>query len=159
MLNIKLISVGTLKEGYWRDAAAEYEKRLSGLCHFESIHLKEAKVPAEPSQKQIDKGLEEEAEQILASMPQRSYKIAMCVEGKQMSSESFAALLEQSATESGTVCLVIGSSYGLSERVKAACDRRLSVSQMTFPHQLLRVMLLEILYRGFQINKGTKYHK
>ena len=159
MLTVKLITVGTLKEAYWRDAAAEYEKRLGGLCRLESINLKEAKLPNNPSPKEIAKALEEEAQQILAAMPPRSYKIALCVEGKQLSSEAFADKLEQISAQSGTVCLVVGSSFGLSDTVKRACDHRLSISEMTFPHQLLRVMLLEILYRSFQIQKGTQYHK
>lgn len=159
MLTVRLITVGTLKESYWRDAAAEYEKRLSAFCRLESVNLKEARLPSDPSPKEIGRALEEEAQQILAAMPPRSYKIAMCVEGKQQSSEAFAKKLEQISGQSGTVCLVVGSSYGLSDAVKNACDHRLSVSEMTFPHQLLRVMLLEILYRSFQIQKGTQYHK
>ena len=159
MLNVRLITVGSLKEAYWRDAAAEYEKRLGGLCRLEHVNLKEAKLPSEPLPKQVERALEEEADAILAAMPPRAYKIAMCVEGKQTTSEGFAQQLERIASENGTVCLVIGSSYGLSERVKAACEHRMSVSSMTFPHQLLRVMLLEILYRSFQIQRGTRYHK
>ena len=159
MLTVKLICVGTQKESYWRDATAEYEKRLGAFCRFETVVLKEARLPSEPTEAEIAKALDEEADTILAAMPTRSYRIAMCVEGKGMSSERFAEKLEEIEQHSGTLCLVIGSSYGLSERVKGACQLRLSVSEMTFPHQLLRVMLLEILYRAFQIRRGSRYHK
>jgi 23S rRNA (pseudouridine1915-N3)-methyltransferase len=100
-----------------------------------------------------------EGKQILAAMPPRSYRIAMCVEGQQMTSEQLAQRLEDISQTHGSVCLVIGSSYGIAPEVKAACDLRLSVSKLTFPHQLMRVILLEAVYRALGISKGTKYHK
>ena len=159
MPTIKFISVGTLKEDYLKDAVKEYEKRLSGFCTVEQINIKEAKLPQDPSAGDIKRALGEEAKAILAAMPERSYKIAMCVEGKQFSSEELAAKLESAFSASNELCFVIGSSHGLCDTVKNAADLRLSVSKMTFPHQLMRVLLLEGVYRCMNIIKGTKYHK
>ncbi len=159
MIQLTVITVGNLKESYWRDAVAEYEKRLCAFCKPTIVQLKEAKLPDDPSPVQIEAALSDEAERILAAMPPRSYGIALCVEGKQLSSEELASRLESITSETGNLCLVIGSSHGLSERVKAACRMRLSVSKLTFPHQMMRVILLETVYRAFSIVKGTKYHK
>lgn len=159
MLGLTIITVGTLKESYLRDAAAEYEKRLGAFCRLTSVNLKEEKLPDSPSEGQIETALRKEGERILAQMPKKSYKIAMCVEGKQLSSEELADKLGQIGSTHGEVCLVIGSSHGLDPSVKNACDMRLSVSKLTFPHQLMRVILLEAVYRGFNILKGTHYHK
>ena len=159
MLNVKIISVGSLKEAYLKDAVAEYAKRLSAFCNAEIIELKECKLPDSPSDGEIAKALAEESERINKVIPQKSYKIALCVEGKQLSSEELAAKIEEITQVSGTLCLIIGSSHGISETLKSSCDYRLSVSKLTFPHQLMRVMLLEIIYRAMNIIKGTKYHK
>ena len=159
MATIRFITVGSLKEEYLRDAVKEYEKRLSGFCKVEQINLKEAKLPQDPSDAEIDRALAEEAKAILAAMPDRSYKIAMCVEGKQFSSEELAEKIERAFSEANELCFVIGSSHGLDESVKRTADLRLSVSKMTFPHQLMRVLLLEAVYRCMNIIKGTKYHK
>lgn len=159
MIQVTVITVGNLKESYWRDAVAEYEKRLCAFCKPTVIQLKEAKVPENPSEGEIRAALADEGQRILAAMPPRSYRIALCVEGKQFSSEELAAKLEGVLSENGNLCLVIGSSHGLSDEVKAACQLRLSVSKLTFPHQMMRVLLLEVLYRAFSIIKGTKYHK
>ena len=159
MLQLTVITVGNLKEAYWRDAVAEYEKRLSAFCKPNLIQLKETKLPDDPADSEIQAALADEAKRILAAVPPRSYKIALCVEGKQFSSEELAQKIESACIDSSSLCLIIGSSYGLSPEVKAACDLRLSVSKLTFPHQMMRVMLLEILYRSFSILKGSKYHK
>lgn len=159
MINVKLITVGNLKENYLKEAEAEYIKRLGAFCRFESIQLKEVKLPDSPSAGEIDAALLAEGKSILSAMGQRAYKIAMCVEGKQLSSEGLASLIESATDRNSEICFVIGSSHGLHESVKKACDYRLSVSQLTFPHQLMRVILLEAIYRGFNIIKGTKYHK
>lgn len=159
MIQVTVITVGNLKESYWRDAVAEYEKRLCAFCKPTLIQLKEAKVPENPSEGEIRAALADEGQRILAATPPRSYRIALCVEGKQFSSEELAAKLEGVLSENGNLCLVIGSSHGLSDEVKAACQLRLSVSKLTFPHQMMRVLLLEVLYRAFSIIKGTKYHK
>ena len=159
MLNVKLICVGSLKEKYLKDAVAEYEKRLSAFCKFETVELKECKLPDNPSSAAIEVALADEAERILRAVPPRSYKIALCVEGKSLSSETLAERIEAVTATHGAIALIIGSSHGLSPTVKSAADLRLSVSALTFPHQLMRVMLLEILYRCENIIKGTKYHK
>ncbi len=159
MLQFTLITVGTLKEGYWRDAVAEYEKRLSAFCKPNIIQLKETKLGDTPSQSEIDAALSDEAKKILAAMPPRAYKIALCVEGEEFSSEQLAKKIDRVLNETGEICLVIGSSYGLAPEVKNACQLRLSVSKLTFPHQLMRVLTLEIFYRCFGILHGTKYHK
>ena len=159
MIQVTVITVGNLKESYWRDAVAEYEKRLGAFCKPHLIQLKEAKLPDNPSDGEIRTALADEGRRILDAMPDRSYRIALCVEGKQFSSEELAARLEGVLSENGHLCLVIGSSHGLSDEVKAACQLRLSVSKLTFPHQMMRVLLLEVLYRAFSIIKGTKYHK
>ena len=159
MLNIKFLTTGNLKETYWRDALGEYSKRLGGLCRFSCVEFKEVRLSDNPSQAEIDAALESEGEKILAEFSPRTYKIALCVEGKQLSSEELAAKLEQVSAVSSDIVFVIGSSYGLSPRVKQACDLRLSVSKLTFPHQLMRVLLAEAVYRALNIVKGTKYHK
>lgn len=159
MLNIKFLTTGNLKEAYWRDALSEYSKRLGGLCRFSCLEFKEVRLPDNPSQAEIDAALESEGEKILAEFTPRAYKIALCVEGKQLSSEELASKLEQVSSVSSDIIFVIGSSYGLSPRVKQACDLRLSVSKLTFPHQLMRVLLAEAVYRALNIVKGTKYHK
>lgn len=159
MLNIKLITVGSLKEAFLRTAASEYEKRLGAYANVQIVELKEARVPENPSQGEINTALDKEADAILAAIPRRAYVIALCVEGQQRSSEQLAALLESAMSRSSELCLVIGSSHGLSPRVKQAADYRLSVSALTFPHQLMRVLLLETVYRSLSILHGSKYHK
>ena len=157
--SVRFITVGSLKESYLREAAAEYKKRLSGLCRVEEIELKEVRLPDDPSDAEIKKALSEEAKAILAAIPPRAYSIAMCVEGTQMSSPKLAQKLEAVTAETGEICFIIGSSHGLAPEVKAAARLRLSVSELTFPHQLMRVVLYEAVYRCYQIAKGSKYHK
>ena len=159
MMNVRFITLGTLKEGYLREAAAEYEKRLGAFCRFEMIQLKEERRGDNPSQNEIAAALEKESEKILSQIPPRAYCVAMCVEGKQLSSEELAEKIEAIGNVTSDVCFIIGSSFGLSESVKKRADMRLSVSKLTFPHQLMRVLLLEAVYRAFNIQKGTKYHK
>ena len=159
MVSVKIITVGTLKEGYLRDASAEYAKRLSGFCKLTEVNLKEERLSDSPSDGEIKNALSKEGDAILAQMPKKAFKIALCVEGKQLSSEELAEKLDTVAQTHGELCLVIGSSHGLDDKVKNACDMRLSVSKLTFPHQLMRVILLEAIYRGFNILKGTHYHK
>lgn len=141
MFHVTVLCVGTLKEPYLRDAVSEYEKRLSGYCEFRILERKN--------------------EQLLPHLTAaRAYKIALCVEGVMRSSEQLAALLESLPSRGHSdVIFVIGDSDGLAEQVKAACDLRLSFSPMTFPHQLMRVILCEQIYRCMNINGGGKYHK
>ena len=159
MIRITLITVGTLKEDYWKRAVAEYEKRLSAFCKLEILQLKEERLGDSPSQGEINAALEEEGRRIRAAMPPRAHSIALCVEGKQFSSEDLAKRLDGMLGISGDLCFIIGSSHGLSPTVKNACELRLSVSELTFPHQMMRVILMEAIYRAFNIIKGTKYHK
>jgi len=159
MLRIKLLSVGTLKESYLREAVAEYEKRLGAYAKVEILELKEGRVAENPSPAEIAAVLEKEADAILAAIPPRAYTVALCVEGQQKSSEQLATLLSDAMSRASDLCLIIGSSHGLSPRVKKAADFRLSVSALTFPHQLMRVLLLETVYRSLSILHGSKYHK
>ena len=159
MLSVRFITLGTLKEAYLRDAAAEYEKRLGAFCKFEMIQLKEERLSDDPSQNEINTALERESEKIFAQIPPRAYVVAMCVEGKELSSPELADKLDEIANRTSDICFIIGSSFGLSEAVKKRADLRLSISKLTFPHQLMRVVLLEAVYRAFNIQKGTKYHK
>ena len=161
MQKVSVICVGKMKEKFYIDAAAEYVKRLSRFCKLEIIELPEDRLPEDPSQAQIDAALAKEADAIRAKLPPSAYLIAMCVEGKQRSSEELAALMALSANQGGSSHLVflIGGSFGLHPSVKALATVKLSMSPMTFPHHLARVMLLEQIYRGYQINVGSKYHK
>lgn len=160
MLNIKIIAIGDLKEKYLRDACEEYKKRLGAWAKVEEIVLKEEKLPDNPTEAQIKAGLVAEEKKILEKISQKAYVIAMCVEGKQLSSEEYAKKIEE-ITNCGysEIALIIGSSFGMTDEVKKRADFRLSVSKLTFPHQLLRVILYEATYRALSIVKGTKYHK
>ena len=159
MLHIRLIALGNLKEAYWRGAVAEYEKRLGAYARIEIVELKECRLPEGPCATEIEAALEREADAILAAIPPRSFAVALCVEGKQLTSQELAAQLDAVMQQSGSLCLIIGSSHGLSPRVKATADLRLSVSKLTFPHQMMRVLLLETVYRSLSILHGAKYHK
>lgn len=140
-----------------RQGISEYAKRLEAFCRFTVIELDEYKLTENPSPAMIEKGLEEEARAILAKV--KGEIVALCIEGKQLSSPQFAEELARFAQRTGAVSLVIGGSFGLAPRVKEAAALRLSVSPMTFPHQLFRVLLAEQLYRAFSIQSGGKYHK
>ena len=159
MLKVKIIAIGSLKEEYLRAAVAEYSKRLGAYCELSVCELREVKLPENPSQAQIDAALNTEGEKIISEIPPKSFTVALCIEGKECSSEDFAAFVENARMQSGSLCLIIGSSFGLSPKVKNLCRSRLSFSKMTFPHQLMRVMLLEQLYRAMNISMGGKYHK
>ncbi|MBQ9661735.1 MAG: 23S rRNA (pseudouridine(1915)-N(3))-methyltransferase RlmH [Oscillospiraceae bacterium] len=160
MLAVRLICVGKLKERYFADAVAEYEKRLGAFCRLELIEIPEERLPERPAPSEIEAALEREARQIEKKLLKDGLLVCLCVEGTQQSSEAFAGLLSR-AESSGRprISFVIGGSFGLSEGLKAKADVRLSMSKMTFPHHLARVMLAEQLYRGFQIKEGTRYHK
>ncbi len=160
MRNITVLCVGKLKEGYLREACAEYAKRLGGFCRLSVVEVEEERAPDNPSPAQIEGILRAEGKRLLARVPQGAALIALCIEGKEMDSPCFARLFDRLAIGgvNGTA-LVIGGSFGLSEEVKAAAKYRLSLSPMTFPHQLTRVLLLEQIYRAMQILSGGKYHK
>jgi 23S rRNA (pseudouridine1915-N3)-methyltransferase len=158
-MTVTLIAVGSIKEGYFSSAIEEYKKRLSTYARVEEVILKEESIRNEDDKSEISRALEREGEAILRALPKDAFKIALCVEGVQYDSVALAHLIEERTSTSGRVALIIGSSHGLSETVKRACDLRLSTSKLTFPHQLMRVMLYEILYRCFTILKGKRYHK
>ena len=160
MLSIHLICVGKLKEKFYREAVEEYTKRLSAYCKLNLVELPEVKLPQNPSQGEIQAALDKEGAAIRAKIPQNASVIAMCVEGKTRSSEELAALVrtwEQNAAKH--LVFVIGGSYGLHPSIKEEAWVRLSMSPMTFPHHLARVMVLEQVYRAFKINEGSSYHK
>ncbi len=159
MIKIKIIAVGNLKESYLRAACDEYAKRLSAFCRLEVLEIKEASLPHSPSAEQIKAALTAEGAKILAAVPPRSSVVALCVEGGQLSSEQLAQSLEKMSNETGSICFIIGGSNGLSPEVKRSASLSLSFSKMTFPHQLMRVVLLEQVYRSFMINSGRSYHK
>lgn len=161
MLTVNFITVGKLKESYLREAADEYIKRLSGFCKIHVIEMAESRLDENPSVNQITTALSTEAKEILALMEgKRCYHIALCIEGKQLSSTELSRCIDQAAVRgNSTINFVIGSSYGLSDSVKEKSTLRLSMSKMTFPHQLSRVMLLEQVYRAFQISNSGRYHK
>ena len=159
MLKIKIITVGNLKESSMREICAEYAKRLSGYCSLEIVELRESRLPDSPSASQISAALSEESALISAQIPQNSICVPLCVEGKQRSSEELAEKIDSYQSRSSCICFIIGSSYGLSDEIKSRADLKLSFSKMTFPHQLMRVILLEQTYRAFMINTGRTYHK
>lgn len=161
MIKINLVTVGKLKEKYWRDACAEYAKRLSAFCQLEIIELNESRLPDNPSQKEITAALEQEAKAIRPYCEKKSsVSIAMCIEGKQITSTKLSQTIDSFSVQGySTINLIIGSSFGIAQQIKDICNIKLSMSEMTFPHQLARVMLLEQIYRAFQIQRNTKYHK
>ena len=164
MQRITLLCVGKLKEKFYADAATEYTKRLSRYCKLEIIELPEERLPENPSPPQINSALLKEAEAIRRKLPPSSRGVALCVEGRLYSSEELARSI--AAWAAGAVAgleknlvFLIGGSFGLHESIKAEAWAKLSMSPMTFPHHLARVMLLEQIYRACQINAGTRYHK
>lgn len=159
MAQITVITVGTLKEDYLKEAVGEYKKRLSQYARVEEINIKEERISNEDDSSEIRAALDAEAEKIISAIPKGAAKIALCVEGKQYDSPALAALIGKYTDECGKIALIIGSSHGLSDKVKRECAVRLSFSQLTFPHQLMRVILYEALYRSFTILAGKKYHK
>lgn len=159
-MNIIFISVGKLKEKWENEAFEEYSKRIGGYAFVSSIQLKESRLPDDPSQNEINAALDSEADEILKKIPSGSAVIAMCIEGKQMPSEKLAQCISDMCINGkSTLCFIIGSSFGMSERVKERADIRLSMSLMTFPHRLARIMAAEQIYRALSINANSKYHK
>lgn len=160
MIAVTVIALGKLKESYMRAFSAEYEKRLSAFCKLQIVELTPERLPENPSQSEIDRALEREAKQISAKLPQNAYVFSMCIEGKQMNSTAFSQKISTLAVSGvSNIVFLLGSSFGLDETLKKQSDFRFSMSEMTFPHQMARVMLLEQLYRAFQIANGGKYHK
>ena len=159
MIKCRIIAMGSLKEKFFKEACGEYIKRLSRFCDLDICEIEPQKLPEKPSLGEIENALKKEAEQINKKIPQNSLVISLCVEGKQMSSEKLAEKIKEVSAVGRGLCFIIGSSHGLADKVKKTSDLRLSLSEMTFPHKLFRVMLLEQIYRGFMINSGSDYHK
>jgi len=160
MFEITLITVGKLKEKFYLSAADEYIKRLGGYCKFKLVELPESRLPDEPSAAEIAAGLEKEAELILTKIPKGSWFCVFTPEGNVISSEAFAVKLKEvKLSGKSSACFLIGSSFGMSPRLKEKANYKLSMGPMTFPHHLARIMALEQLYRAEAIQSGSKYHK
>ena len=160
MFDITLIAMGKLKEKFYLSAAAEYAKRLAGFCRFTLLELPEVRLPEDPNPTQIQAGLEKEAELIQAKIPKGSWFCIFTPEGKLLSSEGFPEKLASvKLSGKSSACFLIGSSFGIHPKIKAMADFKLSMSPMTFPHHLARVMVLEQIYRAEAIQAGSKYHK
>ena len=160
MVNITVLCVGKLKESFFLDACAEYVKRLQRYCKLSVVELKEERLPDAPSPAEIDAALAREAERIRAKLPPSASVVALCIEGRLRSSEELSGLIQTWSHNSAKhLVFVVGGSFGLHASIKNSAWAQLSMSPMTFPHHLARVMLLEQLYRAFQIAEGSKYHK
>ena len=160
MQKVTVLCVGKLKEKFYADACAEYQKRLTRHCKLDLIELPEQRLPENPSEAEIEAALSKEADAIEEKLPRGGAVVALCVEGRTMSSDQLADTLARYAARGvSQVTFLIGGSFGLHERVKQRAELRLSMSPMTFPHHLARVMLLEQIYRAYQIQGGTRYHK
>ena len=160
MFSLTLITVGKLKEKFYTAAAQEYAKRLRAYARFDLLELPEQRLPETPAPAEIEAARRKEGEQILARVPKAAWLCVLSPEGRMLSSEQLAATLaEVKSRGKSSACFVIGSSFGLAPEVKAKADLLLSMSKMTFPHHLARIMLLEQLYRAFQIREGSRYHK
>ena len=160
MQKVTILCVGKLKEKFYTEASAEYLKRLQRHCKCEIVELAEYRLPEDPSPAEIQKALETEAEAVREKLPRGGAIIAMCIEGKTCSSEEMARRLNDYAVQGKTqLTFLIGGSVGLHQSLKEQADWRLSMSPMTFPHHMARVMLLEQIYRAYQIQQGTRYHK
>lgn len=160
MFSVKIICVGKLKEKFYIEGVKEYAKRLGAFCKLEIEELAERRLEGTPSPAEISAALKKEAEDIRSRIPRDAMAVAMCIEGKEMDSTEFAGLIDGCGVRGiSRLCFIIGGSNGLDKDLKTQCKIRLSMSKMTFPHHLARVMLLEQIYRGFMINSGGKYHK
>ena len=159
-MNIQIICIGKLKEKYWTDAVAEYMKRLSGYATVKIVELKEARLPDKAGPAEEEKVKAEEGREILKSIKDGTYVVTLEIHGKQLSSDELASKIEGLGIEGKSdVAFVIGGSLGLSEEVSKRADFKLSFSKMTFPHQMMRVVLLEQVYRSFKIMRHEAYHK
>lgn len=160
MFDITLIAMGKLKEKFYLSAAAEYEKRMKGYCQFRILELPEIRLPEDPSPAEICGALDKEGDVILSKIPKGAWFCILTPEGKMLSSETLAEKLQEvKLSGKSSACFLIGSSFGISHKVKQKADFKLSMSPMTFPHHLARIMVLEQLYRAESIQAGSKYHK
>lgn len=159
-MNINIIAIGKLKEKYWQEAVREYSKRLGSYCSLQIIELKESPLRANPSAADEEAVKQAEGKEILKKIREGDYCVTLEIKGKSFTSEHLAEHLEHLAIDGrSTVGFVIGGSLGLSEEVSRRADLKLSFSAMTFPHQMMRVILLEQIYRSFKIIRHETYHK
>ncbi len=158
-MNISIVCIGKIKESFFRGALEEYSKRLSRFAKLDIIEVRDEKIPDNPSEKEIDAILEKEGAAVLTKIPKNSRIIAMCIEGKELSSTQLAEKIREISMTASHITFIIGGSLGLSDKVKAAADLKLSFGKITLPHQLMRVVLTEQIYRAFKINAGENYHK
>jgi 23S rRNA (pseudouridine1915-N3)-methyltransferase len=160
MFDITLIAMGKLKEKFYLSAAEEYQKRLKGYCNFQLLELPEYRLPENPSDSEIVAGLDKEADLILSKIPKGAWLCIFTPEGKTLSSPEFAQKLKDvKLSGKSSACFLIGSSFGISQKIKDMADFKLSMGPMTFPHHLARIMVLEQIYRAEAIQAGSKYHK
>ena len=160
MQKVTILCVGKLKEKFYTEASAEYLKRLQRHCKCEIVELPEYRLPDDPSPAEIQKALATEAAAIREKLPKGGAVVAMCIEGKELDSRQLSEFIDLCGVNGkNRICFIIGGSVGLDESIKKEAALKLSMSRMTFPHHLARVMLLEQLYRGFKISEGAKYHK
>jgi 23S rRNA (pseudouridine1915-N3)-methyltransferase len=159
-MQVQVVCVGKLKEKYWNDAVAEYAKRLGAYARLDIRELPDEKTPDAMSPAEEEQVRAREGERILGALKDGVHVIALAIDGETWTSEHLAAHMERQAVYGGgTVAFIIGGSLGLSPAVLARADKKLSFGRMTYPHQMMRVMLLEQVYRGFKINRGEPYHK
>ena len=159
-MNIRIICIGKLKEKYWTDAVGEYSKRIKRFSGLEIVELKESPLPSNPSPKDEEKVKEEEAKEILRTIRPNEYVVTLEINGNPLTSEELASkVADLGLTGHPDIAFVIGGSLGLGAEVSKRADFKLSFSNMTFPHQLMRVILLEQIYRSFKINNHETYHK
>ena len=159
-MNITIVCVGKIKEKFYTMAVEEYVKRLSRYCQLKIVELKDEKTPDGASDNVVEGIKDKEGARILEAIKDNSYVIALAIEGKQLDSVELSKKMDQLMLEGNSnVVFVIGGSLGLSKQVLARADYKLSFSKMTFPHQLMRVILLEQVYRGFRISNNEPYHK
>ncbi len=160
MLTVRFICVGKMRERFYTEAFEEYRKRLGAYCQFSCVEVSEQRLSARPSEAEIEAALSREARDIESLLPQDAYVVALCVEGREIPSEAMAELIsERENSGRPKLCFVIGGSFGLADCIKQKANLKLSMSKMTFPHHLARVMLAEQLYRGYKIKEGSRYHK
>lgn len=160
MVTVEIIALGKLKEAYWREAIEEYSRRLSRFCQFEIIEIPAIRLSENPTSTEITAALEKESQKIFEKVEPTALKIALCIEGKTLSSEKLSEFIESNLVYGKSkIQFIIGSSFGLHDEVKKQADLKLSFSPMTFPHQMMRVMLSEQIYRAFSILGNNKYHK
>ena len=158
-MTVRILCVGKLKERYFEDACAEFQKRLGRFCNFEIVEVPDEKAPESLHPKDELLVLDKEGKRLMRAIGEKDFVVALAIDGRQMTSEAFAAFLEEKEIEARPLTFVIGGSLGLSNEVYARADMRLSFFKMTFPHRIARLLLLEQLYRGFKIRRNEAYHK